>query len=111
MVSQASKNRVTAFIDCFLQSSYWQGMQFGSSSDMWTDDPERAQRCDDAAEYGGDGSTHAEAISDMRNAIEYYILDKRRWGGTYRFRAAIDAHFDALELWHEKNGSLHTEIG
>lgn len=32
-------------------------------------DPDRAERCHDAAEYGSDGSTHREIINDWRESF------------------------------------------
>lgn len=103
--------RGARFISMLLETDLWQNNQFGCSSDMWIEDPDRAERCYDASEYGGDGSTHAEVISDMREMAEIYIRDKRKWGGTYRLQYAIGAYLDTLELWHEQNGTLHDEIG
>ena len=79
---------------------------------------DRAKRCIEAAENGADGSTHQERIQDMR----CYWEMAAKWNRTpntkggfreypYRLDAAMCAYFDSLEEWHEKNGSLWSEIG
>ena len=64
-----------------------------------------------AAEYGCDGKTHAEVIEDWREAFDAWISDKHKWQRPERFMAAVNAHFDAVEAWHDKNGSLFEPIG
>jgi hypothetical protein len=69
-------------------------------------------RCDAAAADGADGSTYAEVIADWRQQIGAHVYHNRRKGcARNRLAAAVDRHFDALEAWHESNGTLHAEIG
>lgn len=92
---------------------------FGSSSDDWLHDPERMERCNDAAENGADGSTHAEALEDWREFLARLEDDARRkamWherviAEIERRAESIRAEIDACEAWHRENGSLEKEIG
>lgn len=92
---------------------------FGSSSDDWINDPDRMDRCDAAAESGSEGSTHAEIIQDWRDflqTLESEALRSCQWHDRVtaeieRRIESINAEIDACEEWHEKNGSLHSEIG
>lgn len=92
---------------------------FGSSSDDWLHDPERMERCDAAAEHGGDGSTHAEILEDWREFLSRLEDEARRkamWhdrvmAEVQRRVASIHAEIDACEAWHRENGSLQEEIG
>ena len=104
-------SRAKRFVSWFLNSRYFQEHQFGNSSDDWISDPDRAERCDDAAEDGSDGSTHQEHIQDMRNAFSDWMRDNHRQHDYPTFTDAVDSYFDELELWHEKNGSLFQQIG
>src|ERR1035438_5158786 len=55
----------------------------------------------DSAEFGADGKTHAEVIEDWRESFSAWIRDRRAWTEPERFIAAVEAHFDAVEAWHE----------
>jgi len=100
-------------------SSHPDFIPFGSSSDAWIDDPERMQRCSDAAENGAEGSTHAEVIGDWRDfliclehrAKRHSLHHSRVEAEIERRAASIRAEIDACEVWHESAGSLHEEIG
>jgi hypothetical protein len=107
----STRARIETFTDWFIRSEHSQ--IWGQSSDDWINDPERAERCLDAAEVGADGSTHREHIQDWRDAFKYWIQDRRRgrWTTPDRFIAAVEAYFDQVEQWHETNGSLDEEIG
>ena len=91
---------------------------FPRSSDEWHHNPERMARVDAAAEHGSDGSTHAEHIQDWRDyAAEAYKEARRAldYGDPLEaeldaLEAELDAELDALETWHEQNGTLHTQI-
>lgn len=90
---------------------------FGDTSDDWINDPERMERCHDAAEHGADGSTHAEIIQDWRDYAAAAYDDARRMAEEDeldeldRLEAKLEAELDALEAWHEQNGTLYQEIG
>ena len=108
------KTRIDTFVDWFVRSDMVAN-QFGSNDD-WLSDPERMERCERAAEDGGDGSTHAEVIDDWRQAFKHWVRYGRTGrnsmsAGYDRFETAVLLHFDRLEDWHKANGSLHQEIG
>lgn len=105
-----SAERINAFVDAFIRSEYVANWTAEKDSDF-VNEPERANRCNDAAEEGCDGKTHAEVIEDWREAFSAWIRDMRKWNDPERFIAAVNAHFDSVESWHERNGSLFTEIG
>lgn len=81
------------------------GRSFGDTSDDWINDPERMTRCHDAAEYGCDGSTHRERIEDMRANVRALC------GNRERMLACAMEYLSGVESWHQRNGSLDTEIG
>ena len=109
-LSPSSQARIERFVDQFIRSSYVENWTAEKDSDF-INEPERAERCADAAECGADGKTHAEVIEDWREAFRAWIRDKRLWNDPERFIAAVEAHFDSVEAWHERNGSLWQEIG
>jgi len=91
--------------------------RFGDTSDDWINDPDRMERCHNAAEHGEDGSTHAEAIEDMRDNLDTlrrearHQYSERTKEALDRIAEAIEAEIDACEQWHEQNGSLHQCTG
>lgn len=113
----------------------WQASKLGN--DLFINDPERASRIHNAAEYGADGSTHAEHIEDFReygqehydkltDAVEFGLaIDSENEAEIAAFEAAckamevevetareaLEADLDRLEKWHEDNGSLYEEVG
>jgi hypothetical protein len=104
------------FIDEFIRSEYMDYWTSEKDSDF-INEPERAARCHDAAEDGCDGKTHAEVIEDWREAFSTWMRATFRHGGCDgfnrgdRFSDAVNKHFDAVEAWHQANGSLDREIG
>jgi hypothetical protein len=83
---------------------------------MFLDDPERADRCYDAAENGSDGSTHAEIIQDWRDYLgTLRVIDpefpEENGDITETVLDLIVSEIDACEEWHAKNGSLHKQLG
>jgi hypothetical protein len=105
-----SAERIKRFVHEFIRSEYVSNWTAEKDSDF-TNESDRASRCHDAAEFGADGKTHAEVIEDWRESFSAWIRDRRAWTEPERFIAAVEAHFDAVEAWHEKNGSLFQEIG
>lgn len=106
----------------------WQSeqVQSGGYACEGSDARDRFERCHDAAENGSDGSTHAENIQDFRDyGAELFSEARRRaWridltdDEGAELDAAIDAResefaddCDALEAWHENNGSLEQACG
>ena len=82
-------------------------------SDLFISDPDRASRIYEAASDGCDGSTHAEHIEDWREYLATFREDDEGAPGTLPVDVidAINAEIDACEAWHEKNGTLHQEVG
>ena len=86
---------------------------FGSTSDDWINDPDRMERCQDAAEHGEDGSFHAEIIQDWRDFLGridselYRTLEEEEYEQWEAIKAAIEAEIDACEQWHSDNGTLY----
>jgi hypothetical protein len=112
--------RARAMLDTFVRSEYfanWSAERLDSSAYGSADDRDRFERCHDAAEEGADGSTHAERLQDMREAFGDWLRDRRRASKLhfaefpYRVETAVLAEIDAIELWHETNGSLFSEVG
>ena len=106
----ANNSRAKRFVDWFIRSRYFEMHTEGNTTD-WINDPDRAERCAEAAEEGSDGSTHQERIQDFRDAFKDWISDNHRHHDYPTFTDAVDSYFDELELWHEKNGSLFQQIG
>jgi len=109
-ISQSSQVRIERFVDQFIRSEYVQNWTAEKDGDF-INEPERAGRCADAAVDGADGKTHAEVIEDWREAFSTWVRNRRTWTEPERFVAAVETHFDEVEAWHERNGSLFQEIG
>jgi hypothetical protein len=117
-MTQTSANRIEFFVDDFIRSRRVEALTSERDSDF-INEPERAARVATAAEFGADGKTHAEVIGDWRDAFSYMMQDRERanWRRENspllpeRFIAAVNAHFDRVEAWHEAHGSLFQEIG
>ena len=117
-LSASSEARIERFINRFIRSEYVQNWTAEKDGDF-INEPERAGRVADAAVDGADGRTHAEVIEDWREAFGAMMRDReranwRRKNSPYlpeRFVVAVEAHFDEVEAWHERNGSLWQELG
>jgi hypothetical protein len=109
-LSTASQKRIDRFVDAFIRSAAVESLTSERDSDFWNE-PERASRVYDAAESGCDGKTHSKVIEDWRDAFNNLLSDHRNHEYPERFVAAVNAHFDGVEQWHLKNGSLYQEIG
>ena len=72
-------------------------------NDLYINDPDRADRCDEAAEYGSDGSTHAEIIEDWREFLDMIDVSQKT-------RARIASEINRCEKWHIKNGSINQSV-
>jgi hypothetical protein len=105
-----ARNRIKTFVDAFIRSEYVRNWTAEKDSDF-INEPDRASRCYDAAEFGADGKTHAEVIEDWREAFKGWLRDYHRNHNDGLFVSAVEAHFDSVESWHETNGSLWQEIG
>ena len=86
---------------------------FGSTSDDWINDPDRMERCQDAAENGEDGSFHSEVIQDWREFLGridselYRNLEEEEYEQWEAIKASIESEIDACEQWHSDNGTLY----
>ena len=126
-ITPSSRVRIERFVDWFIRSEYVANWTSEKDSDF-INEPERAARCYDAAEFGCDGKTHAEVIEDWREAFNTFIrydagrsefatrdcpfkIKHDSFRTLDRFEDAVNAHFNAVESWHDNNGSLFTEIG
>jgi len=125
-ITLSSKQRIERFIDWFIRSDYVSNWTSEKDSDF-INEPKRAERCYSAAEFGADGKTHAEVIEDWREAFIHLL--RYGWGNDWimrscpfkihdngfrtldRFETAVNEYFDSIEAWHDKNGSLHNQIG
>lgn len=109
-MTPASQKRIKAFVDAFIRSEHVQNV-WGASSDDFINDPDRANRCHDAAELGCDGSTHREIINDWREAFTIWLRDEHRRHNRGLFADAVEAHFDSVEEYHTEHGTIDQEIG
>ena len=109
-MTATSQARIERFVDAFIRSAAVEMLTAERDSDF-INEPDRADRCYTAAEFGSDGKTHSEVIEDWRDAFRSLLSNRRDREYPERFAAAVLAHFDAIELWHENNGSLYQEIG
>ena len=102
----ARQTTTIATLEDLLESREYDSYRFGSSFDDWTRDEERMQRVEDAASYGGDGSTHGEHIQDWRECLGdcFPDLDEAT-------HDAIMTEINACEQWHIDNGSIDDVIG
>jgi len=102
-----TKNRIETFVDWFIRTDYVANWTAEKDADF-VNEPDRYGRCTEAAGEGADGKTHAEVIEDWRESFSNWVRYGRQQShGDYpRFEAAVNAHFDRVEEWHEKNGSL-----
>ena len=73
-------------------------------SDLWFENPERAQRINKAAENGSDGSTHAEMIKDWRQYLSRFRDDEDE-----SILESLHQRIDSLELM--LGNRLHEVIG
>lgn len=86
---------------------------FPQSSDGWINDPERMERCHDAAEDGCEGSYHSEIIQDWRDFLDTLSADAARKieFGELEDDEEIEAEIDTCEAFHEAQGTLYSEVG
>lgn len=68
---------------------------------------DRYTRCQKAAEYGADGSTHAEVIQDFRDYLNHLRLNREIPSRVYD---SIESEIDACEAYHEQAGTLEQQI-
>lgn len=91
-----------------LQSDEYIAWYGDMMNNLALDEPDRFNRCDRAAEYGGDGSFHAEVMNDWLHFLEFQSQDIGVNDKDYH-----KIYVEILECWdwHDKEGSLYDEIG
>jgi len=96
IISASSAARIERFFEEFIRSREVEALTSERDSDYFNE-PERAARCAAAAEYGGDGKTHAEVIGDWRDAFKYMIWHRKGFKTLDRFETAVYARINAVE--------------
>ena len=106
--------RGRALLREMLNSGEWDSYQDDRlGNNLFISDPDRANRIHAAAKHGADGSTHAEVIDDWRDFLRDVWkeeLSEDRDSADER-ADLIESAIDAVEAWHEQNGTLNEEIG
>jgi hypothetical protein len=133
--------KVPETVSDMLSDAEWSNAYYdwsAANSNDFINCPDRAARCYDAAANGCDGSTHAENIDDFREYGNSLFFDLNRklenaidgnemwddmdqeaasdlcnsfWEQFEACEQAYSADVDALEDWHDKNGSLNQQVG
>lgn len=132
--------QVIESIDDFLHDEKLSNRYYNQSAEKDNDfinEPERAERCHDAASDGSDGKYHWEVIDDFRefggellkeaeraidDAVDAWELWDTNPTAAQLQRQAVDVEFqqcrlvfdkdcDELEQWHRTNGSYEQQIG
>jgi len=112
-MTSASQKRIDRFVDWFIRSEFMENLESERDSDF-INEPDRAERCYDAAEDGCDGKTHSEVIDDWRDGFDLWLNQEHRGYRSHLvtlFYDGVTAHFDAVEKWHDEHGSLFQQIG
>jgi hypothetical protein len=100
---------VEDWIDQFIRSEDVANRISEDNSDF-VNEPSRAGRIANGPE--GSCETHREVIETWRACFRQFLRCRRNWEHSLdRFTAAVEAHFDAVEVWHEKHGTLDQELG
>ena len=94
-------------LDEFIRSDYF-AMYRPSSQELLRSDPDRADRIDEAAEDGSDGSTHGEEIQDWRDCWESYCRD---YDVPDEVREYVETEMQVTESYHATQGTLEEAIG
>ena len=93
----------------FLETEYWQNWDDRNRDhDIEFANLERWERCQKAAEYGCDGSTHREVIQDWLACLDERDADLE-FGPLTVQRLMIEA--ENTQKWHEQNGTINDQIG
>ena len=93
----------------FLETEYWQNWNDRNRDhDIEFANLERWERCQKAAEYGCDGSTHREVIQDWLACLDERDADLE-FGPLTVQRLMIEA--ENTQKWHEQNGTINDQIG
>lgn len=77
-------------------------------NDLFINDPDRAVRRQEAAEFGTIGDLNCEIIEDWREFLQvaFFVgtVDEPLW-------ESISNEIDEVESWHDNNGSLYEPSG
>lgn len=94
-------------LDEFIRSDYF-AMNRPSFQELLRSDPDRADRIDEAAEDGFDGSTHGEEIQDWRDCWESYC---REYDVPDEVCQYVEIEMQVTESYHATQGTLEEAIG
>ena len=94
-------------LDEFIRSDYL-AMNRPSFQELLRSDPDRADRIEEAAEDGADGSTHAEEIQDWRDCWESYCRDYDVPDEVCQY---VEIEMQVTESYHAVKGTLEEVIG
>jgi len=103
--------------DMYESNEYQSYMADKLGNQLYISDPERAERLQEAAEDGCDGSTHQEQIDDWKEFLDTLRvndpeIDEPGEGDlTQQQYDKISSEIDDCEAWHDKNGSLFSQRG
>jgi len=97
-------------LDDFIRSDYFMAYEESYFSNLvcspWNKDI--LDRIEKAAENGSDGRTHGEILDLWQDAInDCYLDDMVNWD----IKEGIIDEICECVLWHQKNGSLHNQLG
>lgn len=94
-------------LDEFIRSDYLT-INRPSFQELLRSDPDRADRIDEAAENGYDGSTHGEEIQDWRDCWESYC---REYDVPDEVCQYVEIEMQVTESYHATQGTLEEVIG
>ena len=94
-------------LDEFIRSDYF-AMHRPSFQELLRSDPDRADRIDEAAEDGFDGSTHGEEIQDWRDCWESYC---REYDVPDEVCQYVETEIQVAESYHATKGTWEEAIG
>ena len=99
-------------LDDFIRSDYFAAWDESNRDSFgYSRSPFKRDRCNriyDGAEHGAEGSTHGEIITDWREAFGDFHRD---FDLPEKIINTIEKEINDCETWHEKNGSLETQLG
>ena len=99
-------------LDDFIRSEYFAAWDESNRDSLgYSRSPFKRDRCEriyDGAEHGAEGSTHGEIIADWRESFGDF---QRDYELPEKIINTIEKEINDCEAWHEKNGSLETQLG
>lgn len=98
-------------LDDFLKTDYWQNwdrdLRTALPYSINPEDKDRAERIEEAAEDGVDGSTHGEVINDWLDCLSDRDADLE-FGPLTVKRLTVEA--ENVSDWHEQNGTFFEQF-